>query len=43
VVGNSIATAVVARAEQEYESEEQQDELPVAHSVVLARTPATTV
>jgi len=43
VVGNSIATAVVARAEQEYESEEQQDELHVAHSVVLARTPATTV
>jgi len=43
VVGNSIATAVVARAEQEYESEEQQDELPVAHSFVLARTPATTV
>ncbi|RBH52860.1 MULTISPECIES: dicarboxylate/amino acid:cation symporter [Pseudomonas] len=43
VVGNSIATAVVARAEQEYESEEQQDELPVAHSVALMRTPATTV
>ncbi|MPQ71433.1 MULTISPECIES: dicarboxylate/amino acid:cation symporter [unclassified Pseudomonas] len=43
VVGNSIATAVVARAEQEYESEEQQDELPVAHSVALTRTPATTV
>ncbi len=39
VVGNSIATAVVARAEQAHEAEEET--LPTAPSVALARTPAT--
>ena len=43
VVGNSIATAVVARAEQAHESEEEQNELPGVQPVALARTPATTV
>jgi len=43
VVGNSIATAVVAHAEQAHESEEERDELPGVQPVALARTPATTV
>ncbi|WP_191485946.1 dicarboxylate/amino acid:cation symporter [Pseudomonas sp. FEN] len=43
VVGNSIATAVVARAEQAHEVEAERGELPAAQSVALARTPATTV
>lgn len=42
VVGNSIATAVVAHAEQAHEAEEERDELPIAQSVALTRTPATT-
>lgn len=43
VVGNSIATAVVARAEQVHETEAEGGELPAVESVVLARTPATAV
>ncbi|WP_248769278.1 dicarboxylate/amino acid:cation symporter [Pseudomonas sp. MWU12-2345] len=43
VVGNSIATAVVARAEQAHGAEEEEDELPAVESVVLARDPATAV
>ncbi|NWB97580.1 dicarboxylate/amino acid:cation symporter [Pseudomonas gingeri] len=41
VVGNSIATAVVARAEQVHEAEEEQDELPAVSSVALARPSAS--
>jgi len=43
VVGNSIATAVVARAELAHEAEEGRDELPDAPSVALARTSTATV
>ncbi len=38
VVGNSIATAVVARAELAHEAEEERDELPDVPSVALVTT-----